>query len=270
MAVADTEKKESFWKRHGVALLLGGFAALLVVIVLGQLLDSGDIARWLGEVPEGWAYVMCLLLRLVRRGHPDLPRRDDAERSFDDRCRRRLDAPARHGGRRDRRDPRRFIAVLDRPHQHRQDAAPPRQGAGESEGSHRLGKPRPLSRPLDRRRALRPRDALRRQRVDGARPHPLPPLPRLVGHQRHPLVGLHVRARILGVDDAGRLPARLAGHLLAHHVRCSGGGLLHRSFTRCARRRVPRRAARARSRLSRQELPDPRNEDDGRRRGSTS
>ena len=58
MAVA--EKKESFWKRHVVALLLGGFAALLVVIVLGQLLDSGDIARWLGEVPEGWAYVMCL------------------------------------------------------------------------------------------------------------------------------------------------------------------------------------------------------------------
>jgi membrane-associated protein len=59
MAVA--EKKESFWKRHVVALLLGGFAALLVVIVIGQLLDSGDIARWLGEVPEGWAYVMCLL-----------------------------------------------------------------------------------------------------------------------------------------------------------------------------------------------------------------
>jgi membrane protein DedA with SNARE-associated domain len=60
MAVAETEKKESFWSRHVVALLLGGFAALLVVIVLGQLLDSGDIARWLGEVPEGWAYVMCL------------------------------------------------------------------------------------------------------------------------------------------------------------------------------------------------------------------
>jgi membrane-associated protein len=59
MAVA--EKKESFWKRHLVALIVGGFGVLLLVIVAGQLLDSGDVARWLGEVPEQWAYVMCLL-----------------------------------------------------------------------------------------------------------------------------------------------------------------------------------------------------------------
>ena len=59
MAVA--EKKESFWKRYLVALILGGFGVLLLVIVAGQLLDKGDIARWLGEVPEQWAYVMCLL-----------------------------------------------------------------------------------------------------------------------------------------------------------------------------------------------------------------
>ena len=39
MAVA--EKKESFWKRHLVALILGGFGVLLVVIVAGQLLDRG-------------------------------------------------------------------------------------------------------------------------------------------------------------------------------------------------------------------------------------
>ena len=58
MAVA---KKESFWHRHLVALILGGFGVLLLVIVAGQLLDKGDIARWLGDVPEQWAYVMCLL-----------------------------------------------------------------------------------------------------------------------------------------------------------------------------------------------------------------
>ena len=59
MAVA--EKKESFWKRHLVALILGGFGVLLLVIVAGQLLDQGDVARWLAEVPNQVAYVMCLL-----------------------------------------------------------------------------------------------------------------------------------------------------------------------------------------------------------------
>ena len=47
---------------------------------------------------------------------------------------------------------------------------------------------------LDRRRALRPRDALRRQRNHGALEHSLPPLPPLVGPGRSPVVGLHVRA----------------------------------------------------------------------------
>src|SRR5512132_707884 len=60
--MAVVEQKESFGKRHLVALIVGGFAALLVVIVAGQLLDQGDVARWLGEVSEQWAYVMCLLL----------------------------------------------------------------------------------------------------------------------------------------------------------------------------------------------------------------
>ena len=55
------EKNEPFWRQHLVALILGGFALLLVVIVAGQLLDQGDVARWLAEVPEQWAYVLCLL-----------------------------------------------------------------------------------------------------------------------------------------------------------------------------------------------------------------
>jgi membrane protein DedA with SNARE-associated domain len=59
--MAGAEKKESFWKRHLVALIVGGFAVLLLVIVAGQLLDKGDVSRWLAEVPNQVAYVMCLL-----------------------------------------------------------------------------------------------------------------------------------------------------------------------------------------------------------------
>ena len=55
------KKKESFWERHLVALIVGGFVVLLLVIVAGQLLDSGDLAAWFAEVPEQWAYVLCLL-----------------------------------------------------------------------------------------------------------------------------------------------------------------------------------------------------------------
>ena len=60
--MAVVEQKESFGKRHLVALIVGGFAFALVVIVAGQVLDQGDVARWLGEVSEQWAYVLCLLL----------------------------------------------------------------------------------------------------------------------------------------------------------------------------------------------------------------
>ena len=55
------EKQEPFWRRHLVALIVGGFAALFVVIVAGQLLDQGDVAKWLAEVPQQWAYVLCCL-----------------------------------------------------------------------------------------------------------------------------------------------------------------------------------------------------------------
>src|SRR5512133_3351183 len=60
--MAVVEQKESFGKRHLIALVVGGFAFALVVIVAGQVLDQGDVARWLGEVSEQWAYVLCLLL----------------------------------------------------------------------------------------------------------------------------------------------------------------------------------------------------------------
>jgi L-cystine uptake protein TcyP (sodium:dicarboxylate symporter family) len=60
--MAVVEQKESFGKRHLIALIVGGFAVLLAVIVAGQVLDQGDVARWLDEVSEQWAYVLCLLL----------------------------------------------------------------------------------------------------------------------------------------------------------------------------------------------------------------
>jgi membrane protein DedA with SNARE-associated domain len=61
MGMAVAEKKESFWKRHLVALILGGFGVLLLVIIAGQLLDQGDVSKWLADVPNQVAYLMCLL-----------------------------------------------------------------------------------------------------------------------------------------------------------------------------------------------------------------
>ena len=46
-------------ERHLGALIVGAFAVVLVVIVLLQLLEEGDVAEWLAEAPEEWAYVLC-------------------------------------------------------------------------------------------------------------------------------------------------------------------------------------------------------------------
>ncbi len=59
MTAVDLEEQEPFWRRHLGVLIVGGFAALLAVIVLLQLLDEGDVAEWLSEAPEEWAYVLC-------------------------------------------------------------------------------------------------------------------------------------------------------------------------------------------------------------------
>ncbi len=61
MAV-DREQQEPFWRRHLVSLIVGGFAALLVVIAALQVLEQGDVAEWFADVPEQWAYVLCFLL----------------------------------------------------------------------------------------------------------------------------------------------------------------------------------------------------------------
>ena len=109
------------------------------MIVLGQLLDSGDIARWLGEVPEGWAYVMCLCFVWFDAVIPIFPGETTLSAAS---------TIAAGGGLRLEMvmfagaigailgDSSLFwIARANRS----QDATPPRQGAGESEGSHRLG-----------------------------------------------------------------------------------------------------------------------------------
>ena len=171
MTTVEVEKKEPFWRRHLVALLVGGLVVLLLVNIGGQILEDGDISEWLAEVPDQWRLCLDPAVHLVRRGYPDLPRRDDAERSLDDRGRWRPRARDDHAGRCRRRDPRRLVVVLDRAAGLGQDAAPPRQGAGKRQGSHRLGGHEPLARPPDRRRTLRPGDALRRQRIDGALRH---------------------------------------------------------------------------------------------------
>ena len=60
MTVAP-EELEPFWRRHLVLLLVGGFACLLVAIVLVQMLDV-DVAALLEEVPSEAAYLLCFLL----------------------------------------------------------------------------------------------------------------------------------------------------------------------------------------------------------------
>ena len=58
MAV-DAEQHEPLWRRHLGVLIVGGFAVVLVVIVLLQVLEEGDVAAWLAEAPEEWAYLLC-------------------------------------------------------------------------------------------------------------------------------------------------------------------------------------------------------------------
>ena len=62
MKAVDREEQESFGTRHLGVLIVGGFALLLIVIVALQLLDQGDVAEWLADASEQWAYALCFLL----------------------------------------------------------------------------------------------------------------------------------------------------------------------------------------------------------------
>ena len=72
MAV-DLEQHEPLWRRHLGVVIVGGFAVVLVVIVLLQLLEEGDVAAWLAEAPEEWAYVLCFGLVWVDAVIPIFP-----------------------------------------------------------------------------------------------------------------------------------------------------------------------------------------------------
>ena len=52
----------AYWRRHAGALLLGGFGLLLLVIVVGQLLDRGDVEAWLADQSAAAAYLIVALL----------------------------------------------------------------------------------------------------------------------------------------------------------------------------------------------------------------
>jgi membrane-associated protein len=56
-----TETADPWWRRHLVALILSAFGLLLVVIVLIQLLDRGDVRQWLSELDPVWTYFTCFL-----------------------------------------------------------------------------------------------------------------------------------------------------------------------------------------------------------------
>ena len=58
MAV-DLQERERFGRRHPGALVVGGFGLLLAVIVALQLWEKGDVAEWLADAPQEWAYVLC-------------------------------------------------------------------------------------------------------------------------------------------------------------------------------------------------------------------
>jgi hypothetical protein len=226
MIVAVVEKHQQFWRRHVGAIIAGGFALLLVVIVAGQLFEKGHVADWLADAPEQPAYVLCGLFVWFDAVIPIFPGETT------------LSAASTLAARGDLNLQLVMVAgalgaILGDSSLFwiaRKSAAKMKtqrdKAARETEGPRRLGRTRPLPRSSDRRRALCPWNALRRQRVHRDLRHPLPPLLPLVGPRRSSLVRLHVRTRLQGGNDARRLPARVARDLLTDHVRRVGGGLL--------------------------------------------
>ena len=171
MTTADQEERKRFWRRHLGVLILGGFALLLAMIVIRQLLEEGDIAHWLADPPEEWAYPLCFPLVWVDAIIPIFPGETTLSAASTLAAQgRRPRARLHHAGRCARRDRRGLVALLDRSQespirvQDQLDAA-----LGKSQGSRSAGTSLDRSPGLvDRRRTLRPGDALRRQRVNGA------------------------------------------------------------------------------------------------------
>ena len=227
MAVA--KKKESFWHRHLVALILGGFGVLLLVIVAGQLLDKGDISRWLAEVPNWVAYIMCLLFVWFDAVIPIFPGETTLSAAS---------TIAAGGGLTlgwimvagaigailgdsslfwiARMNTKRMQPHLDKALENPKvrtawDGLDRSPGLLIVAGRYVPGMRFAVN-------ASMGLSHIRYRKFLG-----------VVSRQRNPLVGLHMRAGLLRGDHARRLSARLAHHLGPHHICGAGGRLLHRS-----------------------------------------
>ena len=55
------EEHKSYWRRHAGRSSSGGFVLLLPVIVVGQLLDRGDVEAWLADQSAAAAYLIVAL-----------------------------------------------------------------------------------------------------------------------------------------------------------------------------------------------------------------
>jgi hypothetical protein len=211
--------QEPFWRRHVVALIVGGFAALLVVIVAGQLLDQGDVAKWLADVPQQWAYVSCFLFVWFDAVIPIFPGETTLSAASTNAAGGHLDLGvvmlvgalgAIIGDSSLFWIARKSVAKVT-----------PRLDKALENPKVRAGWDA-----LDRSPGLLimagryvPGDAFRRQRIDGSVQDALSALSPVVGPEWCPVVGVHMRAGLLGFNHARWLSAGVARHLLTDHVR---------------------------------------------------
>ena len=227
MTAVDLEEQEPLWRRHLGALIVGGFAVLLVVIVLLQLLEEGDVAEWLAEAPEEWAYVLCFGLVWFDAIIPIFPGETtlSAASTLAAQGELELELVMLAGA---------LGAIVG-------DSSLfwiARKSAARVQGQLDTALENPKVRAgwdaLDRSPGLMivagryvPGCASPSTQPWGS-PHPLPPFSPLVGHRRNPVVGLHVRVGLQGCNHALRLSARVSRHLLADHLRRPGSDLLRR------------------------------------------
>ncbi len=228
MAV-DAEQHEPLWRRHLGVLIVGGFAVVLVVIVLLQVLEEGDVAAWLAEAPEEWAYVLCFGLVWVDAIIPIFPGETtlNAASTLAARGDLELELVIVAGA---------LGAIVG-------DSSLfwiARKSAARVQGQLDKALENPKVRAgweaLDRSPGLM---IVAGRYVPGMRfavnaTMGLSSIPyrrflpwSVVG--RNPVVGLHVHVGLQRRDHALRLPARVARHLVAHHLRRAGSDLLRRS-----------------------------------------
>ena len=222
-------EEQPFWRRHLGALILGAFALLLAVIVIGQVWEEGDVAEWLAEVPEEWAYGLCFLLVWFDAVIPIFPGETTLSAASTLAADGELELPlvmlagalgAIVGDSSlfwiARRSAKRVQGQLDKALEN-----PKVRAAWEA---------------LDRSPGLLivagryvPGMRFAVNASMGLSKIPYRRFLPVVDRRRRPVVGLHVRARLQSGNHALRLSGRFAHHLVAHYVRRPRGHLLRRS-----------------------------------------